>query len=488
MKHLLFDTQQRTYKVALLIKESAWNKREIETNYIEPLKARGITPSEVIAFSLAYNEHDRAPATFIRERLVGLEKAVKHLQISHLLVADGSYWKVLSKLRKTEPFYGYIKPSIFTGIQCTPTINYQTTFYNPTLKSKIILSIEALAKDINGENGLFQTDLLKQVKFPKTFEEIQQQLQDLHQYPKLTCDIETEGLHLTDIKLVSISFAWSETEGCAFMVRDSDNLLVLLNFLKSYTGTLIYHNAPFDTKGLIYNLFMGFDKNNIKGMLEGLHYLHNNLEDTQILAYLATNSTAGNKLSLKELAFEFTGNYALDDITNIKELGDDTILRYNATDTLATWYVYNKYKPIVEKNQKEIYQDLFKPALKVITQMELVGLPFNPDTVQKTNKELHDICFQHAAAIAVSPIIKQFEKELRLEAVITANSKLKRLRKTTDDFQDLHFNPNSHKQLGELFHVHLELPITRYTDTKQPATDNRAIDGLIAHVKQTYNL
>jgi len=492
MRHLTFDENQKQYRLAILVKGSAFRKKEIKEYYVDPLLARGFASKDIIAFDLQFNEKDKAPVSLIKEYLEQLKKAITHLGITHVLVADASYFKVLAKVRKAEPHYGYVLPSIWPGIQAALTTNYLSLFYNPSLKSRLIMGIDAMSKDINGEQGLFQQDLLSKVKFPESYKAIQQQLEDLYQYPKLTCDIETEGLHLTSIGLISISFAWSETEGCAFSLHlgkgHSFVLEMLKHFFRNYQGTLIYHNAPFDTKGLIYNLFMGGDRNNIKGMLEGLHLLHKNLEDTQILAYLSTNSTAGNKLSLKELAFEYTGNYALDEIENIVNLDIETVLRYNATDALATWYVYNKYKPVVEENQKEIYQNLFKPALKVITQMELVGMPFNEYTVKETHSVLQATAFQHATAIEFSPIIEQFTKELILEAVVTANEKLKILVKTEDNFQDIHFNPNSNKQLRKLLYEHLKLPVTRFTDTKLASTDGVAIDGLIAHIKNRHGL
>jgi DNA polymerase-1 len=47
-----------------------------------------------------------------------------------------------------------------------------------------------------------------------------------------------------------------------------------------------------------------------EGLLEGLD-VFSNIEDTKIIVYLATNSTAGNDLKLKNLALEFAGNYSI---------------------------------------------------------------------------------------------------------------------------------------------------------------------------------
>jgi hypothetical protein len=118
--------------------------------------------------------------------------------------------------------------------------------------------------------------------------------------------------------------------------------------------------------------------------------------------------------------------------------------------------------------------------------MELVGMPVNKRTITATGSELHKIKNSHRTQLEGhnNPIIGEYEKYLRLEAALVANSKLKVKRKTADDFQDVYFNPNSHKQLAGLLYDHLELPVFNYTDKGAPSTDGKTIDALIAYMEQ----
>ena len=484
---LTFDPNKVKYKVAILIKNRAMKHKDVLQNYVEPLIGRGLRSYEIMAISLQYNEQDKAPVRLIKEHLQAVEKVLSKYNIKHVLCADAAYFKTLCKVKKAEPHYGYVLPTILPGVQASLTLNYQSLFYNPSLGQRLMLGVEALVRDIYGDEALFKTDIFGDIEFPTTEEEIQQTLQKLLQYTKLTCDIETHCLHLNKGRIVSISFAWNQKDGVAFLTHHMMVPKLLKNFFEEYTGTLIFHNATFDIGRLITNLFMDHPRD-MKGMLEGLHCLYRDIEDTQILAYLSLNSTAGNKLSLKELAFEYTGNYALDSMDHIQDLDRETLLRYNLTDTLATWFVFEKYRNFVEKTQKEQYQNLFKPALKVITQMELCGIPLNKNSVESTEKELESIRSVYESKIFKNNLIKTFEKELKLEAVLDANSKLKKKRKDLSDFEDLQFNPRSSKQLRSLLYEKLDLPVLRHTDTGLASTDGKTLTALIQHLKTTYNL
>ncbi|MDR8433759.1 DNA polymerase I, partial [Acinetobacter baumannii] len=93
-----------------------------------------------------------------------------------------------------------------------------------------------------------------------------------------------------------------------------------------------------------------------RGMLHGLHTMYRSLDDTKVIAYLATNSTAGNVLGLKELAQPFAGNWAQSEIHDIRKIHHSDLLRYNLVDCLSTFYVYERYLPaMIADKQEEIY-------------------------------------------------------------------------------------------------------------------------------------
>ena len=136
-------------------------------------------------------------------------------------------------------------------------------------------------------------------------------------------------------------------------VSDNPKIKELLKeFFLNYKGKKIFHNASFDTMFLIYHCFMK-NLEDWNGMLEGLHCIFNNLEDTKIIAYLALNTCTTTSLSLKDLSHEYTGDYAQSDIDDCSKIPMERLLPYNVTDTCATWYVYDKYKPRMIQDQQE---------------------------------------------------------------------------------------------------------------------------------------
>jgi hypothetical protein len=65
MRHHIFEESDR-YKIAVLLKNTAFNKQEILTNYIRPLNSMGVVSSDLIAFTLEYNDQGKAPVGFVK--------------------------------------------------------------------------------------------------------------------------------------------------------------------------------------------------------------------------------------------------------------------------------------------------------------------------------------------------------------------------------------------------------------------------------------
>ena len=224
---------------------------------------------------------------------------------------------------------------------------------------------------------------------------------------------------------------------------------------------------------------------NTKGLLEGLEVMTRHIQDTKIIAYLATNSTAGNVLGLKALAHEFAGNWAVEEITDIRKVPLKELLQYNLVDALSTNYVKEKYYPImVQDNQEDLYYSLMLPSLKTIIQMELTGLPMNPDRLVEVKAELKQIEQEHLNTILNSPVIKVLNLIIQTDKMEAANAKLKTKQHPLEKFADVQFNPNSGPQLQKLLYEQMGLPILDYTDTKQPATGADTITKLINHTEE----
>jgi hypothetical protein len=79
MRHIVFEESDQ-YKIAFLVKASAFKQSEIQSNYVSPLTDKGIPLGDMIAFTLEYNEVNKAPAKFIKEYLDTLLPALDSIQ------------------------------------------------------------------------------------------------------------------------------------------------------------------------------------------------------------------------------------------------------------------------------------------------------------------------------------------------------------------------------------------------------------------------
>ena len=483
MLNILKFTDTIKPKIAILVKTKAFKEKEIFSYYIKPLVDSGIPKEEIIALNLEYNNIDKASVSFIKEHLQKIEKVVQHYKLSHLLCTDAGYFKVLAKVKTSERSYGYSLQSIYPGVQVSLSCNYQSLYFNPSLQDKLSLGIVALSRDYFQNIGIFDQSPITHPRYPNTLQEVEDELNFLLAQEILACDIETAGLHLKQGKPITIAFAENQKSGCSFDLnsylfqKKVDNLI--LQFFKEYKNKLVFHNATFDIGRLVRYYFMDHPRDT-QGMLFGLDRLCSNFDDTKLMAYIQVNTASGNSLSLKDLAFEYIGNYALEGIKDISNIDQNKLLEYNLTDACATQYLFYKFRDSLDY---PIYKDLYKPALRTITQKELCGMPINKEKVAVAKEQLTEISNKHIEAIKSSKIVQELEMRLKLDAAISANSKLKKLRKTSEDFGDLEFNPRSNKQTRILLYELLQLPILRFTDTNLPSTDSTALRGLINHLK-----
>lgn len=514
MRHIIFQ-EANTYSVAVLTKSSAFNKHELRINYVDPLVKRGVAEHEMIAFTLKYNPDGKVPAHVIKDYLSNLLPALDGLGVKFLYVADSNYFKTLAGQGKAEPHYGYVLPCKIKGYEHMSVVlglNHQALIYNPALQTKLDLSLHALASGVAGNYQAIGTNIIHSAQYPETWQEIRAALQSLHQYPSLTCDIEGFSLRFDEAGVATIAFAWDKHNGLAFAVDyqvETDTLevaqglygkngpdvplrIMLKEFFETYQGELTFHNSPYDIKALIYALWMD-DLLDTIGLLTGLDVLTKRMHDTKIIAYLAINSTAGNVLGLKPLAHEFAGNWAKEDIKDIRKIPLKELLQYNLVDALSTHYVRDKYWPVmVQDNQLDLYEGLMLPSLKLIIQIELSGMPMNDDRIVEVKGELFAEQQTHLNAIKNSGVIKTLQLLLQDSAWSKdyedrknkAKNPGKILPKNKSAFAELEFNPNSNPQLQRLLYELMGLPVIDLTDNKQPATGAETIEKLINHTEE----
>ena len=101
MRHIVWEEEEK-YPIALLIKASGFNARELGNNYVTPLESKGVQLGDVIAFTLDYNSSGKAPAGHIKEYLKNLLPGLEGLGVQYLYVADSNYFKVLTGKPKAD--------------------------------------------------------------------------------------------------------------------------------------------------------------------------------------------------------------------------------------------------------------------------------------------------------------------------------------------------------------------------------------------------
>ena len=477
MNHATFVTKD-SYRICFLVNRIGLSS--IIQEYLQ-----GIDRNDVLILDLYKDPSKKKTAVKdMKEYLKDIKEVLKDFNVEYVCVCNSEYYKVFAKTTKAEPYLGYVTQIEDWKILYVP--DYGSIFYDPSkTRDKIQRSLQALKDSLNGvykAPGSIQFT----AHYPSMQQEIYEALQAYMNEPVLTCDIETFSLkpHLAGI--ASISFSKSQKEGMSFLVdpsRDEKNHAVrnlLKAFFQQYQGKLIFHNIAFDATVLIYQLFMDDIADN-QGLLNGLQIMLKNFEDTKLIAYLATNSCAGNELSLKSLAQEFAGNYALDEIEDVSAVAKDILLEYNLVDTLSTWFVYNKYRPIMVKDsQEDIYKKIFLPATIDIVQMQLTGLPLNMERVLEVEKILQKDQENSLKPVMGSSFIKEVTQQLKQTWAIKRNQELKTKRVTAQDCP-FEFNPRSHPQVQSLLYEVMGLPIIERTSTGQPSTSGEIIALLKNH-------
>ena len=501
MKHHTFAESEH-YKIALLFKEHAFQKHAIEETYVRPLCALGLAKSDLVAFTLQYTSASKVNVATIKDCLAELLPVLLELRTTHLYVADSAYFKVLTKSTKTEACYGYVLPCSMVGyehLKIVLGVNYQALIYNPD-NSKLISSLTALSSSLMGCYIAPGAGVIKNASYPSTVAEISAALESLKQHEALTADIETFSLSFSEAGVATIAFSWDQHSGIAFScdyeaITPKDSYFgrassfpiikqLIRKFLTEYNGEITWHNAAYDIKVLVYELWMQHPLDT-EGLLTGLEVMTKYFQDTKIIAYLATNSTAGNDLSLKSLAQPFAGNWAQTDIKDVRKIPLQDLLQYNLVDCLSTWYVKNTYYPMmVRDNQEDIYRNLMLPSLKTIIQMELTGMPMKATSILAVKAELESQEATYLKLITTSPHVHSINLVLQNNAMESANAKLKTKQHPLEKFKDVVFNPNSGSHLQILLYILMGLPILDYTETKQPATGADTIEKLINHTDE----
>jgi DNA polymerase-1 len=477
--------------IGILIRTSAFKKAGLNEYYVSPLMQQKIDAANIAAYPLDYPSAN-VTAKQAKSYLEHLLPYLADDSVDLIYCVDSAYFKQLTGInKKLDAYVGYVVRCVIPGYEYMNVVlgsSYASLFHNPAGQVKITQSLYALAAFANGHYLPPGSTLFDKINLINDFERIKDLLTHLLTLPKITCDIETLSLAFKDAGISTIAFGEDTQVAHSFAVNTHLGLgapvrRILRIFFENYKGTIIWHNAGYDLKVLVYVLWMKHPLDHA-GMLEGIEVMTRNFDDTRLIAYLALNSCNRTSYSLKVLAQEFAGNYAEQDIAECAKIAPADLLRYNCVDALATWYVYDKYyQKMVDDQQLDLYQGLFKDCVALLIEVELTGMPINMDKVKFAKETLEKIRNDNITILESTPIIQSYNKNVQQAACDKKNATLKKKVVTLADFADVKFNPNSGPQLQKLLYEILLLPIIDKTKKKKPATGNKTLSKLKKHTK-----
>lgn len=492
----LSNNNHNTFKIGIVIKNSSLKVDSLIKYYAQPIidQCRGLTLDDFIAVGVAYDSGSKVSVKTIKAELDNLERMFKHIKIESLLVVDGNYFKKITNERKAEVHLGYRKEAVYNqwGIPTFLNSSYTVLMYDNKTQEKIDLCNGAIADHFLNKYQDPGASIIHKAWYPDTVADIGKALSEVMNWDAVTIDIEAFSLKVFNAGIGTITFCKNKHEGIAFPVKRNEGFtdqdvatiyVMLLSFFENYPGEKIFHNVGYDVKILIWELFMQHPQDRA-GMFKGIDTMCRNLTDTQLYTYLATNSTSRPQIGLKPNAHEFAGNYAVEEINDITQIPLPELLQYNLVDGLSTWYVHDKYKPVViADNQWGIYETILRPSVEVFLQMELTGVPMSMDAIKNAEKTLKDELNQHVAYLSMLALVTDCTELLRKRQIEKDNLTLKTKKRTMDDpiIQRIEFSYTSNPNVATLLHDVMKLPIIDLTPEGQPSVGSKTLKKLKNH-------
>ena len=343
---------------------------------------------------------------------------------------------------------------IFIEKKYLPIMNPNIAVFKPQLEDDIIRAFNQIPKLLSGEDVGKQAE--KDYCFVETEEQFQEYKEQLSDAEKLVVDIET----------TSVSPHTGVILGIALSTRPHQGIYVSVDIVNKHkqwfhdlflNKLCIFHNSKFDTNYM--ETEMGFE--------------FPNYEDTMLLHYCLEEAVGTH--GLKPLALRFTdlGDYEreLDDYKkswarknkvkladfNYGMLPSDILAPYACKDADATFQLYGKFRPLVEKSEEftRLYNNILLPATHAMKTLEKNGGPTNIEQVNWLAEQY------------------QIDMEECLEEISTHEAVLR-----FERVYEKTFNPNSTAQLRDLFFSILKLKPTKKTDTGAWSVDKEVLTNL----------
>lgn len=343
---------------------------------------------------------------------------------------------------------------VFIEKKYLPIMHPNMTIFKPQLNDDIVSAFSKIKPILDDENVGKEID--KDYQFIETQDQLEKILPQYEEVDTIVVDIETTSLSARKGVIIGIAMSSREHQG-HFVSLD----VVMNNFDYFFdlfaNKRCVFHNAKFD----------------MQFMEDSLGFVFDRWEDTMLLHYCLEESVGTH--GLKPLALRFTdlGDYEkeLDDYKktfarrNKIKLADfnygmlpmDILAPYACKDGDATFQLYNKFKPLVDKSEEfvSLYNTILKPATRALKVLERTGGPINLAQLERLDEEYK---------IDIEECIEEISQH-------SAVQRFERLHKKT-------FNPNSTMQLRQLFFEIIGLKSKKKTATGAQSVDKEVLQTL----------
>jgi len=343
---------------------------------------------------------------------------------------------------------------VFIEKRYLPIMHPNITIIKPQLEDEIVKAFNQIPKILAGGEETKPHD--KDYCFIETEQQFQKYKQQIEDSNPIVADIETTSVSPFTGNILGIAMSTKPHQGLYISIDIVNNHKDWFYNIFS-SKKVIFHNAKFDTAYMEHELEFTFP----------------DFEDTMLLHYCLEESVGTH--GLKPLAMRFTdlGDYEreLDEYRktwcrkNKIKLADfnygmfpsDILAPYGCKDADATFQLYEKFKPLVDKSKEfsALYNDILMPATRALKMLERNGGPINKKQVAWLSEQYQIDVEECLAEISNHEAVQRFER---------IHGKM--------------FNPNSTMQLRELFSNILGLQLKKKTATGALSVDKEVLKEL----------
>ena len=343
---------------------------------------------------------------------------------------------------------------VFVEKRYLPIMHPNMTIFKPQLNDDIVSAFSKIKPILQDDN--IGKEIQKDYQFIETQAQLDKILPQYEEVDTIVVDIETTSLSARKGVVIGIAMSSKEHQGHFVSLEVVTNNFDY--FFDLFANKLcVFHNAKFDMQFLEDSLGFVFDR----------------WDDTMLLHYCLEEAVGTHGLKTLALRFTDLGDYEkeLDDYKktfarkNKIKLADfnygmlpmDILAPYACKDGDATFQLYNKFKPLVDKSKEfnYLYNTILKPATKALKVLERTGGPIDLKQLEALDKEYKIDIEECIEEISHSSHVQRFER-----------------------IHNKTFNPNSTMQLRQLFFDIIGLKSKKKTATGALSVDKEVLQTL----------